>query len=58
MVRAVQSVHDAKIVHCDLKPANFIVVQGTLKLIDFGISKAIMNDTTNIVRENQVLPCV
>ena len=46
--------HEAKIVHCDLKPANFLLVQGTLKLIDFGISKAILNDTTNIVRENQV----
>lgn len=54
MLKAIQSVHDAKIVHCDLKPANFLLVQGTLKLIDFGISKAILNDTTNIVRENQV----
>jgi serine/threonine-protein kinase TTK/MPS1 len=51
---AVNTVHEAKIVHCDLKPANFLLVQGNLKLIDFGISKAIMNDTTNIVRENQV----
>lgn len=54
MLRAVRTVHAAKIVHCDLKPANFLLVGGTLKLIDFGISKAIMNDTTNIVRENQV----
>jgi len=54
MLLAVQTVHAAKIVHCDLKPANFLLVGGTLKLIDFGISKAIMNDTTNIVRENQV----
>lgn len=54
MIQAVHTVHEAKIVHCDLKPANFLLVQGTLKLIDFGISKAIMNDTTNIVRENQV----
>lgn len=54
MLAAVNAVHQAKIVHCDLKPANFLLVQGTLKLIDFGISKAILNDTTNIVRENQV----
>ncbi len=54
MLRAVQVVHAAKVVHCDLKPANFLMVKGHLKLIDFGISKAIMNDTTNIVRENQV----
>lgn len=54
MLNAVHAVHEEKIVHCDLKPANFLLVQGTLKLIDFGISKAILNDTTNIVRENQV----
>lgn len=54
MIHAVKIVHEAKIVHCDLKPANFLLVQGQLKLIDFGISKAIMNDTTNVLRENQV----
>lgn len=54
MLLAVKTVHAAKIVHCDLKPANFLLVRGKLKLIDFGISKTIQNDTTNIVRENQV----
>lgn len=29
-------------------------VKGTLKLIDFGIAKAIQSDTTNIMRENQI----
>lgn len=54
MLEAVQIVHAQKIVHSDLKPANFVIVQGALKLIDFGIAKAIQNDTTNIVRDNQV----
>ena len=54
MLLAVQTVHSRKIVHCDLKPANFLLVRGKLKLIDFGISKTIQNDTTNVVRENQV----
>lgn len=55
MLEAVKTVHSAKIVHCDLKPANFLLVKGRLKLIDFGISKAIQsNDTTNVVRENQI----
>jgi serine/threonine-protein kinase TTK/MPS1 len=54
MLRAVAAIHAARIVHSDLKPANFLVVQGTLKLIDFGIAKAISADTTSIARESQV----
>ncbi|OLL27124.1 Serine/threonine-protein kinase mph1 [Neolecta irregularis DAH-3] len=54
MLYAVHIIHESKIVHSDLKPANFLMVQGSLKLIDFGIAKAIANDTTNIHRETQV----
>ena len=55
-LQAVHTIHEARIVHSDLKPANFLVVEGQLKLIDFGIAKAIKNDTTSIVREAQVHP--
>ncbi|KAF9101865.1 Dual-specificity kinase, spindle pole body (SPB) duplication and spindle checkpoint function [Mortierella sp. AM989] len=54
MLEAVQVIHDEKIVHSDLKPANFLLVEGSLKLIDFGIANAIANDTTNIHREGQL----
>ncbi|KAJ1941221.1 Dual-specificity kinase, spindle pole body (SPB) duplication and spindle checkpoint function [Kickxella alabastrina] len=54
MLRAVQAIHDERVVHADLKPANYLLVKGSLKLIDFGIAKAIGNDTTNIHRENQI----
>ena len=38
-----------------LKPANFLFVRGVLKLIDFGIAKAIQSDnTTNIYRDSYV----
>ncbi len=47
------TIHEARIVHSDLKPANFLVVEGQLKLIDFGIAKAISSDTTSIAREAQ-----
>jgi len=52
---AVNTIHEERIVHSDLKPANFLLVKGSLKLIDFGIAKAIMNDTTNIQRDSQVM---
>lgn len=55
MLEAVHTIHEARIVHGDLKPANFLIVGGTLKLIDFGIAKAIQaEDTTKIVRDCQV----
>ncbi|CAG8522148.1 14064_t:CDS:2, partial [Cetraspora pellucida] len=54
MLEAVYTTHLEKIVHSDLKPANFIITEGSLKLIDFGIARTIQNDTTNIHREQQV----
>ncbi|KNC99197.1 TTK protein kinase [Spizellomyces punctatus DAOM BR117] len=53
MLRAVHAIHEENIIHSDLKPANFLLVGGALKLIDFGIAKSIPNDTTNIQRDHQ-----
>jgi len=55
MLSAVHSIHEERIIHGDLKPANFLFVRGALKLIDFGIAKAMLNeDTTNIYRDSQI----
>ncbi|KAF2270591.1 kinase-like protein [Lojkania enalia] len=55
MLECVQSVHDHDIVHSDLKPANFLLVQGRLKLIDFGIANAIdIDNTVNVHRDSHV----
>jgi serine/threonine protein kinase len=54
VLKAVNTIHEERIVHSDLKPANFLLVKGVLKLIDFGIAKAIQSDTTNIQRDSQV----
>jgi serine/threonine protein kinase len=55
MLSAVHCIHEERIIHSDLKPANFLFVRGCLKLIDFGIAKAIQrDDTVNIYRESQV----
>ncbi|PGH18162.1 TTK protein kinase [Polytolypa hystricis UAMH7299] len=54
MLECVKSVHDFDIVHSDLKPANFLVAKGSLKLIDFGIANAIQDHTVNVHREQQI----
>lgn len=54
MLECVQAVHQYDIVHSDLKPANFLLLQGKLKLIDFGISNAIQDNTINVHREQHI----
>ncbi len=38
---AIGAVHVAGIIHCDVKPANVIIVDGVPKLIDFGLAKIV-----------------
>jgi serine/threonine-protein kinase TTK/MPS1 len=55
MLECVASVHAHDIVHSDLKPANFLLVCGALKLIDFGIANAIdVDNTINVHRDSHV----
>ena len=54
MLTAVHVIHKHNIIHSDLKPANFLFVKGTLKLIDFGIARAMSAEATSILRESQV----
>lgn len=55
MLECVRAVHQHDIVHSDLKPANFLLLQGKLKLIDFGIANAIETDSTiNVHREQHI----
>ncbi|KAL9657382.1 hypothetical protein ABK040_014370 [Willaertia magna] len=53
MLEAVAFIHSKKIIHSDIKPSNFLLVNGKLKLIDFGISKTPDHENTqNIVRNS------
>ena len=51
ILAAVKEIHEERIVHGDLKPSNFLFIKKKLKLIDFGISKPIGSNTTNITRD-------
>nr|UXY87408.1 spindle checkpoint protein kinase [Cryptomonas sp.] len=54
MLEAVHTIHEERIVHGDIKPSNFLLVNNSLKIIDFGISKPIQKNTTNITRDVQI----
>ncbi|XP_057327742.1 uncharacterized protein LOC130669079 [Microplitis mediator] len=50
MLTAVKYIHDHGVIHSDLKPANFLLVRGRLKLIDFGIASTVHGDMTSVVK--------
>ena len=54
MLQSVNTIHQANIIHADLKPANFLFVRGNLKLIDFGIARSIEPDRTSVLRETEI----
>lgn len=53
MLLAVQAIHQEGIIHSDLKPANFLLVNETVKLIDFGIASSIQQDMTSVIKDSQ-----
>lgn len=54
MFKCLEAVHKMEIVHSDLKPANFLLVKGMLKIIDFGIANLVPEYTANIHRDMQI----
>ena len=38
VLSCVENLHTNNIIHCDIKPENFIILDGKMKIIDFGLS--------------------
>ncbi|KAF0977972.1 hypothetical protein FDP41_003294 [Naegleria fowleri] len=55
MLEAVAFIHSKKIVHTDIKPSNFLLVNGKLKLIDFGIAKVPEHENTQNISRNTIV---
>lgn len=54
MLYCVRDIHKIGIVHSDLKPANFLMAESGIKLIDFGIASHLQTDMTSVLRHSAV----
>lgn len=49
---AVEHAHQKGIIHRDLKPSNILVVEGAVKVIDFGVAKATQGTEDNFLTQH------
>ena len=44
MLESLKYLHDKRVIHSDIKPANFLLVNGVIKIIDFGFARKLEPD--------------
>ncbi|KHJ82900.1 hypothetical protein OESDEN_17405 [Oesophagostomum dentatum] len=49
--KGIKEMHDHSIIHLDMKLANILIVKGTLKIMDLGLSATLPENTDFIVRD-------
>ena len=52
MCKALKSLHDKNIVHCDLKPNNMILIEDEIILIDFGVARNLYDKNVIVTDED------
>jgi len=52
MLVAVRDVHNMNIIHADIKPGNFLMVAGQLKIIDFGLAMEEVPGQEYVLKKN------
>ena len=53
ILKGVTAIHSMDVIHSDLKPSNFVLVNTKLKLIDFGIACSLNDENTSFEREGR-----
>ena len=53
MINIIETIHSHYVIHCDIKPQNFMLKNDNLYLIDFGLSTVFVNEKKEIISSKQ-----